>query len=312
MNGLERQRWERDALEASSKVPLTNRYGDAIDRYLRVMSYRESQFSPAHPEPQPAVRPVPRSAGVVVAGVDDSPASYVALDHAAIEAEMHGWDLRIVHVEPGGAARRPAWDRGARLLEQMTDRVHAYSRTVAVVSRLKVGSPAAVLLADAESAKLVVVGRRHGTPGAAFGLTVGDRVAGHHGGPVLVVRVPGWPPGPDLALRPIVVGVDDSPLSPKVIEFALSEARVRGCDVMLLHADGDSAAENDRLEKVGGVMVHHRIDGADPVAALVEASARAAAVVVGRDGHSGLTGALLGSVGRAVLQHAKCPVFVVS
>jgi hypothetical protein len=28
---------------------------------------------------------------------------------------------------------------------------------------------------------------------------------------VLVVRVPGWPPGPDFATRPFVVGVDDSP-----------------------------------------------------------------------------------------------------
>jgi nucleotide-binding universal stress UspA family protein len=28
-------------------------------------------------------------------------------------------------------------------------------------------------------------------------------------------------------------------------------------------------------------------------------------------GHSGLTGALLGSVSRAVLQHAYCPVFLV-
>jgi nucleotide-binding universal stress UspA family protein len=275
------------------------------------MSYRESQFEPTHPEPRPAVKPAPRSAGVVMVGVDDSPASYVALDHAAIEADMHGWDLRILHVEPGGPGRSPAWDRGARLLEQMADRVHAFSGTVPVVSRLEVGNPAAVLIADAASADLMVVGRRHGTTGAAFGVAVGDRVAGHHGVPVLVVRVPGWPPGQGLVHRPIVVGVDDSPLSPRLIDFALSEARVRGCDVMLLHADGDPGAKTDLLEKVDGVVVHHRIDRAEPVAALVDASARAAAVVIGRRGHSGLTGVLLGSVSREVLQHAQCPVFLV-
>jgi nucleotide-binding universal stress UspA family protein len=193
----------------------------------------------------------------------------------------------------------------------MADRVHAFSGTVPVVSRLEVGNPAAVLIADAASADLMVVGRRHGTTGAAFGVAVGDRVAGHHGVPVLVVRVPGWPPGQGLVHRPIVVGVDDSPLSPRLIDFALSEARVRGCDVMLLHADGDPGAKTDLLEKVDGVVVHHRIDRAEPVAALVDASARAAAVVIGRRGHSGLTGVLLGSVSREVLQHAQCPVFLV-
>jgi nucleotide-binding universal stress UspA family protein len=304
MNDLDRQRRER--------APLTSRYGDAIDRYLRVMSYRDGQFEVTHPEPNPAVAPAPRSAGLVVVGVDDSPAGYLALDHAAIEAGMHGWDLRILHVEPGGPARRPAWDRGARLLEQMTDRVHAHSTTVPVVSRLEVGKPAAVLLADAADADLVVVGRRHGTTGAAFGLAVGDRVAGHHGGPVLVVRVPGWPPGPDRVHRPIVVGVDESPVSPRVIDFALSEARVRGCEVKLLHASGSPNATTDLLEKVGGVVVHHSTDRADPVAALVKASARAAAVVVGRHGHGGLTAAVLGSVSRAVLQQAQCPVFLVA
>lgn len=311
MNDLERQRWERDVRKVASRAPLTSRYGDAIDKYLRVMAYRESQFEPAHPEPRPAAPPAPRKTGLVVVGVDDSPASYVALDHAAIEAEMHGWDLRILHVEPGGPGRRSGRDRAERLLEQMADRVHGYSRTVPVVSRLEIGNPAAALLADAASADLVVVGRRHGATGAAFGVAVGDRVAAHHGVPVLVVRVPGWPPGPESVHRPIVVGVDDSPVSSRAVDFALAEARIRGCDVMLLHAGGEPRAKADLLEKVDGVVVHHRIDRADPAAALVQASARAAAVVVGRRGHGGVAGVLLGSVSRVVLQRAQCPVFLV-
>jgi nucleotide-binding universal stress UspA family protein len=108
-----------------------------------------------------------------------------------------------------------------------------------------------------------------------------------------------------------VVGVDDSPASPQAIDFALAESRVRGCDMTLLHADGDRSARDDQQETVGGVTVHHRVDGDDPIAALVTASARATAVVVGRRGRGGLRATLLGSVSRAVVQHAQCPVFLV-
>jgi nucleotide-binding universal stress UspA family protein len=40
-------------------------------------------------------------------------------------------------------------------------------------------------------------------------------------------------------------------------------------------------------------------------------STRAAALVVGRRGPGSMPAALLGSVSRAVVQHAHCPVFLV-
>jgi nucleotide-binding universal stress UspA family protein len=244
-------------------------------------------------------------------GVDDSPDSYIALDHAAIEAELHGWDLRLVHVQYGPGAVYPARVRGARLLEQMAARVHAHSGAVVVTSRLATGAPATELLAEAAGTDLVVVGRRHGAAGAALGLTIGDRVTARHNGPVLAVRIPGWPPGAGFAHRPIIAGLDDSPTSATVREFALAEARARGCDVILLHAAGDTSVPYDRIETAGGVTVHHRRDGADPVAALVDASDKAAAVVLGRRGRSRVAEAVLGSVSRSVLSHAHCPVFLV-
>jgi len=247
----------------------------------------------------------------VLVGVDETPTSYTAVDHAAIEAELHGWDLRLVHVQHAAAGRYPSRDVGARLIERMIDRVHAYSPTVAVNSRVVVGAASTLLLSDAHDASLVVVGHRHNAAGTAFGLSVGDRVAARHLGPVLVVRVPGWPPGPDFGARPIVVGVDGTAAAAEVIEFAVAEARVRGCDVVTLHAGGTEDAVAYPLEHSHGVTVHRRAVAGDPVEALIKASGQAAAVVVGRRRPGGLAGALLGSVSRSMVQRAHCPVFLV-
>jgi nucleotide-binding universal stress UspA family protein len=64
-------------------------------------------------------------------------------------------------------------------------------------------------------------------------------------------------------------------------------------------------------EKYPEVPVQSRVVRGRAARALVEASARAQLVVVGSRGRSGLAGILLGSVSRAVLLHAHCPVAVV-
>lgn len=297
MTELDRYRGQREALHATA-----SRYGEAVNRYLGATGYQPGDVA-AHAAARP---PAPHKTGLVVVGADDTPTSYVAVDHAAIEAEVRGWDLRIVHVlRPSG--RRAGHDSGSRLLERLTDRVHAYSPSVAVTSRLIAGSAPAVLLADAEAADLVVVGHRHSAAASTFGISVGDRVAAGHRGTVLVVRVPGWPLGPGFALRPIVAGVDHAPSA--ATSFATEEARARGCDLVMLHA-GSVAERTDRFELAGGVRVHHRNVPGDPASALITASATAAALVVGRSGLIGVPGSL-GAVSRALVQHAHCPVFLV-
>lgn len=295
MTELDRHHGQREALHATA-----SRYGEAVNRYLNAVGYRPESAGPSEREPS-----LPTT-GLILVGADDTPTSYTAVDHAAIEAEIRGWDLRIIHVlRPSG--RRAATTAGERLLQRLTDRVHACSPSVAVTSRLVIGSAPAVLLAAAGAADLVVVGHRHGTAASTFGISVGDRVAAGHHGTVLVVRIPGWPPGPGFALRPIVAGADHAP--GPVTSFAIEEARTRGCDLIMLHA-GSSAERIDRFEITDGVRVHHHNVPGDPATALITASATAAAVVVGRTGLAGVP-ASLGSVSRALVQRAHCPVFLV-
>jgi nucleotide-binding universal stress UspA family protein len=312
MSDIDKRRAERDARQSAGDLLHASRYGAVVNRYLGAVGYREAGGEPAAVrQPRPAVDTSKSPAGVVLVGVDETPTSYTAVDHAAIEAELHGWDLRLFHVQRAAGLRYSARDEGARLIERMTNRVHAYSPTVAVSSHIAVGTAASLLLSDAYSASLVVVGHRHSAAGTAFGLSVGDRVAAHHSGPVLVVRVPGWPPGPDFGARPIVVGVDGKPGSAEVVEFAVAEARIRGCDVVMLHAGDPERAAEYLLETSGDVVLHRRTVAGDPVDALIEASGKAAAVVVGRRGPGAFAGALLGSVSRSMVQHAHCPVFLV-
>jgi nucleotide-binding universal stress UspA family protein len=239
--------------------------------------------------------------------VDDSPISCVSVDHAAIEAELHGWALHIVSVRRSGAD-----GAGDALLQRLTDRVHASSPAVPVSSRLVAGAhPAQVLLAEAGDAGLLVVGHRHGATTTALGRSVADRVGRHRSGPVMVIRMPGWPSGAEFGARPLVAVVDGSAPSRAAAEFALAEARVRGCDVTLLHVVGDRMDLARRLETRDGVPVHHRIISGDPVNALVDESGRAAAVVVGRFEHPALSGSLLGTASHVLPQRALCPVFLV-
>jgi nucleotide-binding universal stress UspA family protein len=285
-----------------------NRFSKAVNRYLSAVSY---------PDPY-AIRPLPgdviespppvKAAGFALAAVDDSPISYVAADHAAIEAELRGWDLRIVTVR-----RSAADEAGTALLQRLTDRVHTSSAAVAVSSRLIADSdPARALLASADGAGLVVVGHRHGATATALGRSVADRVGRHHPGPVLVVRMPGWPAGAEFGRRPLVVAVDGSEPAGTAVEFALAEARARGCELRLLHVVGDRTDLAQRLESGDGVPLRHRNISGDPTASLIEASGQAAAIVIGRYRRGVRSGSLLRPVAAQLTQHALCPIFLVA
>ncbi|GAA3337493.1 hypothetical protein GCM10020358_13980 [Amorphoplanes nipponensis] len=262
--------------------------------------------------PAPGPAPVAQSAaGAVVVGVDDSPAGHTAVVHAAIEAELHHRDLRLLHVQPAGGAGLSARDHGARLLERTTERVRACAPAVAVSGHLAFGAAATVLLAELADDDLVVLGDRSGPAHAAFGLCIGERVAACHRGPALVVRLPGLLPRPGLADRPIVVGVDDPSRVTPALDFARTEARLRGCELVVLHAAGDGPVPPGRREGPDGVRVYHHAVAGEPAAALLAASADAAALVVGRHSGDGAATPLAGPVCRALVRGAACPVFLI-
>jgi nucleotide-binding universal stress UspA family protein len=143
----------------------------------------------------------------------------------------------------------------------------------------------------------------------------------------------------------IVVGVDGSEASHEALRWAAEEAEIRDARIVALHAwsfvppqplgdpgmlampAGDLAGQlsaesdvattalQDAVDAVLGpspsVEVDQRLVEGDAGEALVAEGAEADLIVVGSHGRSGLKAALLGSVSRHVVDHAKCPVVVV-
>jgi nucleotide-binding universal stress UspA family protein len=143
----------------------------------------------------------------------------------------------------------------------------------------------------------------------------------------------------------IVVGVDGSEASREALRWAADEARLREARIVALHAwtfvpaapigdpgmiaipagdlmgqlEAESEAARVELadsiaEVLGaepGVEVESRLTESDAGDALVAESESADLVVVGSHGRSGFRAAILGSVSRHVVDHARCPVVVV-
>lgn len=341
MTQIERGKIEREARRAAVERSQPSRFTNALSSYLTAYGYAatapprgaEPSAPPRAAEPSappPAPAPVVGADGVraahtptVVVAVDPSPGSYTAVDHAAIEADLRGWEVRLVHVQPHVLGRRSLSqhrDQGAELLAELGERVRSRVPTLPVATALRIGSPGDILVDESATAGLTVVGNRgHGSVTGVLTGSLSLHLAERAVGPVLVVRVPAWPPGPGWSERPVVVGVDGSAGGDAALEFGLAEARLRGSELVVVHAGSGEAASallaSGPLaggdEEVAGVTVHRRLVDGAPTDALVEASVHAAAVVVGARGHGALAGLVLGSVGKVLINRAHCPVFVV-
>lgn len=282
----------------------------------------------------------------VVVGVDGSPPSLIAAEHAAQAATLRSCPLHLVHgylhplgygvpVNPYELGVPAPDDDGRRMLEQTATELGGRWPGLSVEVRQVAGGPGATLVEESRRAELVVIGSRGlgGFAGLLLG-SVSAQVAGHAHCPVLVVR-PADRPGPPAG--PVVVGVDGSELADLAVGYAADEAARRGVPLVLAHAwsaDGNRSVpdefaeteaafrvEVDRLLAGTAEAVRARhpaltvdqrpVRAADPTTALIEASGDAALVVVGSRGRGGFAGLLLGSVSQALVQHAQCPVLVV-
>lgn len=274
----------------------------------------------------------------VIVGTDGSPASHAAVAWAADEALRQGRPLRVVHVqEPwtlGLPDIPPPMADEARAVEsrEILDEAAAVAAEgrpeLAVETENIQGETVRALRLIAEQGGELVLGSRG--RGRFAELLLGStslRVAGHAARPVVVVR------GEPASRRgEIVVGVafDHDPHA--TLTYAFEAARRRGARLRAVHAwdvtdtfarqakeDPSFIDPLDRLSELledwrtryADVKVVEEVVSDHPAAILTEASAGADLLVVGTHGRGALGSALLGSVGHAVLHHARCPVAII-
>ncbi|MEU4643481.1 universal stress protein [Micromonospora sp. NPDC023814] len=281
----------------------------------------------------------------VVVGVDGSPSSLVAAEHAARAAVLRSRPLHLVHgylhplgygvpVNPYDLGLPAPTEQGQKMLEQTAADLVERWPGLTVEVRQVAGGPGATLVEESRRAELVVVGSRGlgGFAGLLLG-SVGTQVAAHAHCPVLVVRPAEEPIPVD---GPVLVGVDGSEPAELAVGYAADEATRRGVGLVLAHvrppdgehrvpdevAETQAATHADSAELLAtagaavrgshpGLAVEERVLRAEkPEQALIEASGGAALVVVGSRGRGGFAGMLLGSVSQALVQHARCPVLV--
>ncbi|MFC0865561.1 universal stress protein [Sphaerimonospora cavernae] len=277
----------------------------------------------------------------IVVATDGSPAATAAVEWAADDAARKRLPLRIVHVLdrlPYDIPRYPIpdmYDRlsrsGRQILREAEQTARERRPELDVTVEMAEGDPVHTLRRQAEHAIELVVGSRGlgGFTGMLLG-SVSMHVAGHVDAPVVVVR-----PGPTDVRGEIVVGFDGSPESEAALAYAFEEAGLRGCRLRVVYGwqlpvhiyapeiaydmDEMRQAQADFVtgritawrEKYPGVETVPATVSAHPVTALVDASAEADLLVVGSRGRGAVRSFVLGSVSRAVLHHARCPVAVV-
>ncbi|MFW6091689.1 MAG: universal stress protein [Actinomycetota bacterium] len=279
----------------------------------------------------------------MVVGVDGSEDSLRALDWAAAEAARHGWPLRIVSAYEANVAALPAvavtlpgpTERVKAVLAQARDRVANAYPELAVSTEPVQGPAPHVLLTESERARMLVVGREGVNRLAEIVLgSVSLECATHAQVPVAVIPA-AWDP-PKEPYGRIVLGIDGSENCQAATQYAFEEATERDAELIVAYAwhqpthrpDDWPARTDDPHVRADFHQVladfvsawrdkypDARVTAIDevnhPALVLGHLSADADMVVIGGRGHGTVTGALLGSVAKAILRHVDRPVVVV-
>ncbi|MFE2971171.1 universal stress protein [Streptomyces sp. NPDC059340] len=286
----------------------------------------------------------------VTVGLDGSPESRAAADWAAREAKLRGLPLKLVNVwepVPEPIAQAPLlgpethqhWSE--RVPREAAEELRAAHPGVDVLIEQVTGRPAEVLTGAAKDAEPLVLGSRglSGVGGFMVG-SVGLAVVAHAERPVVLVRAQGDTSGTDSDVppsRPVVLGLDTGAPDDTLIGFAFEAAVLRGASLRVVHGwneppyiaygmppdpelnaqlgAAEAAAVSEVLrpwrQKFPAVDVVEDSLSGKAANHLVDASAEASLVVVGRRIRRSPLGAHIGPVTHAVLHHATAPVAVV-
>jgi len=280
------------------------------------------------------------SGGPVVVGVDGSPDSVRELNWAIDLASRASLPVRVLHARGRGHS-----DGRSSVADDVMARALAHYEGPAPHVRASDddGDAVLLLLEVGEGATAVVLGTRgHGRLVGAVTGSVSQHVTQLATCPVVVVREPA-----DQLSRTVVLGVDLAPEEPdrlapgsvRAAAFAFAYADAMRAPLTVLHAwqdpdldrsgvvlalkpelDAEDRAgalrDLDRaLEHCGkehpAVEMRSDVRIAHPQRLLVDASQRAALLVVGSRGRSLVPGLLLGSVSQSALHRAACAVAVI-
>ncbi|WP_030245398.1 universal stress protein [Streptomyces sp. NRRL S-350] len=283
----------------------------------------------------------------VLAGIDGSAESTAAAQWAADEAVRRGHALRLVHAwtweddehaDPGQPARVRALTE--RMLAEAAQQVRAAHPGLEVHTGLLPGhEPTASLLAAAAGSELLAVGSLGlgGFEGLLVG-SVGLNMAARCDVPVVLVRAARARQSGARDDAEVVVGIDARDPAEEVVDFAFRAAAARGTVLRAVHGwtppagwgyGGWTAPQIDTEQfrvvetellsqvlnpwrtKYPDVAVVEDSRIAAGAGAVVDASANAALVVVGRHRRRHHLGLRLGPVAHAVIHHAQAPVAVV-
>ena len=262
--------------------------------------------------------------GSVVVGTDGSPPGEGAVTWAVGYARVMNRPLVIVSA--GGSLKPADWPtkqaearhQGRIVARRAGDRALGLAQRAAPgldVSALTLrGNAPEELVALSDQASMLVVGTRGNGPVTSLVLgSVSVLAATRARCPVAVVR----PPVPERS--GVVVGVSADGSDSAAIEFAATLAEAGGGPLDAVHASGPAGDDQRRAmetalsslsEKHPDVQVNRHFPDARPLAALVDWSQRREVVVVGSRARTS-TVALLGSVSRALIEHAHSTVVVV-
>lgn len=283
----------------------------------------------------------------ILVGVDGSEASTNAVHWAAAAAQLEGQELKLVGVynastsdyAPGLIIPQDVIDA---IRQDATDAVHKaagiaqeVAPEVSVHASIVDGDAARVLLELGKDQAAIVLGTRGlGSIKGLFLGSVSTTVAAHSRGRVVVVC------GPSSSDAPVVVGIDDTPVSDSAVAEAFRQAALRKTkliavhtwsplDADALHGYGIDSEEIERMSADAVAAVAERLAGYgqeypdvevvrevlpdEPAKAVLDAAEKhqAGLVVVGSRGRGGFTGLLLGSTSQKILHQAHLPVMVV-